>query len=162
MELVFRTVEKMTWNTHVEAFGTAAGVVTAENIIETLVSLQRMCEKNVCISKVNSSYLLIQEGVQKAKRWLLLLDPGIVEQRNDASKSGRRGRCSTNGNWLSFVEDTEVVSQSCDIRNTTTGPVEFALIEVVGELFEVTLDGAVLVSGTGEVVGETSTAVETR
>lgn len=97
----------------------------------------------------------IQEGVEETERRFASGRKVIVDQSNDAGEDGARAAGTLDTLGRAADHDLEYLTNGGDVGVRTTGSVEFPTVSRA-ERGEESADGAFLVRGLGEVVGEAS------
>jgi len=107
---------------------------------------------------------LIEPGVQETEGGLVGVQSLFIQQRDDASEGGGRGRSSTNGFDTSVLNDLEVdVTESAGVGGSTVGSVERARGRQFNTGVEVGIDCGLLrgLVGQGELLRESTSGFET-
>jgi hypothetical protein len=99
--------------------------------------------------------LAVDHWVQESQRRQFLLQPRIVEQRDETVEGGARSRSSTDGDWGALEEDTEVVGLGGDVWVCATVGIEETFVGLT-EALEERRDSFLLVGWAGEVVAKSA------
>lgn len=105
------------------------------------------------VGKSSSASSRVQEGIQESKLSLALGKQFVVDQRDDRCESGGSARGSIDTFGRSTADDFEIDTLGGDVRESTSGGVEFARVGRA-ETGDVGFDDGGLVRGLAEVVGE--------
>jgi len=104
--------------------------------------------------------MFVDGRVQKSDGPFTVLQPLLIEKRDDGGEDRGRGRRTPDTVHFSQVDGGEIETQGTDVREATAGVIENGL-GVVGRVFgQVVAGGCVLPRGPLEDVGEAAAGVE--